>query len=71
MDLDGVVGCLLCGDGMTLFDLVTKAVAESTDDLMMGLRCRCGCNGVPATDHYMPSVALEALEALGESDDED
>lgn len=50
--------------------LVMLAIVDCTDDLMLGLACRCGCGGLPVTDHYLPAAALEALAQFGDAEEE-
>ena len=51
---------------MTLEAAVMQAIAESIDDLMLNLPCRCGCGSSPVSDHYLPAGLLEALRLLAE-----
>lgn len=47
---------------MTVYEaIVMQAMLESTDDLMMGLSCRCGCGGRPCTDHYIPCFGASQI----------
>lgn len=48
---------LITGGGISAGErahrLLTRAMAESSDDFMLGRRCRCGCGDCPRTDHYL------------------